>query len=400
MFKNVFSDTNKKGLPFGNGNGSDIKLTISPRSTNHPDRKSWCLNNLITFSSSGENTPSNVAEVYHLWGDLKKPHSFTVPAGTTHVAFASQDLRSYTLITSTGKGQFDAVHWSHGGHSDDSRWTAESNDLKTKWAYNLVDLRTNSKEFCPYSRLPWGVGVSPKEFLIEEFEANLSLYPKKHLPHTQPFTLDLQNKSVTKLVVLSDWWQKRPTSIVVKCGEKVVGNSSFLTRDNNNCGVNGDEVCEYPRNPTSHFVVPINSSLIPKSSNVRLSVIIDGLLDPANEYVIIQGFKWFGTSSEIGRSEEKEEDEECVVLPQRLLEKSQDGAVRLQPPVVPIAVAIPVSGSSGCTAGITASVAAMCTEEKEEQLHYCTECGQGCTPDSTFCSKCGSKLRQKALELN
>jgi len=96
--------------------------------------------------------------------------------------------------------------------------------------------------------------------------------------------------AVTEVVVLSDWFSKRPKKITVfDATNNQIGQSIFPTYNNMLCGENGDEMCDWPDQATSlmrvYFDQPIMAS--------QLVVEVDGLLQP-DGVALLEGVRVHG----------------------------------------------------------------------------------------------------------
>lgn len=132
--------------------------------------------------------------------------------------------------------------------------------------------------------------------LLVEQSIDLSLYPPNKTPagaQSFPRLISVSlggTHAVREVVVLTDWWQKRPKRIVVFDQDgRSLGGGEFETYTANVCGENGDEACEYPARPTAQLRVRCDGG---QASAITLFV--NGLLDPANQFVILQGVRVYG----------------------------------------------------------------------------------------------------------
>merc|ERR1711988_1839809 len=96
--------------------------------------------------------------------------------------------------------------------------------------------------------------------------------------------------------VLSDWWQKRPTSIRV-CGDDIpfthqCATKTFAHYASHICGPRGTDKCEYKGSESSPEAVA--QMRVPISFNKpmsRIRVTLGGLLSAPNKFVILKGIK-------------------------------------------------------------------------------------------------------------
>ncbi|MEM9103550.1 MAG: hypothetical protein AAGB12_14650 [Pseudomonadota bacterium] len=125
---------------------------------------------------------------------------------------------------------------------------------------------------------------------LADVSINERMYPDPNSHFSK--VIDLQNEQlVSSVSLLTDWWQKRPTEIRVyravdsangKIKGKLIGMQEFLTYDNMVCGNDYQSLCSYPDAPVGQLIVPVYANA--KSMIVE----IDGLLSPANGFVILQ----------------------------------------------------------------------------------------------------------------
>ena len=164
--------------------------------------------------------------------------------------------------------------------------------------------------------------------MLDKTHANLpNLYPKgkdikgnqAYLPYNHKFKIPSNNEvTPTSLLVFTDWWVKRPKEITVKCNGIAIGFGTFPVYLRDVCGKNGDDICEYPKHATARLTVPLNGNKLPLAETLDFTIIIDGMLDPANGYVIIKGYKLLGetmsTDEFFARSKAIPFDEEIDVI--------------------------------------------------------------------------------------
>ncbi len=132
--------------------------------------------------------------------------------------------------------------------------------------------------------------------LIVEQSIDLSLFPPTRTPagaQSFPRLISVSlggAHAVNEVVLLTDWWQKRPKRVIVFDQDgRSLGIGEFDTYTANVCGENGDETCEYPARPTAQLRVRCNGG-----TASAISLFVNGLLDPANQFVIIQGVRVYG----------------------------------------------------------------------------------------------------------
>lgn len=135
--------------------------------------------------------------------------------------------------------------------------------------------------------------------LLDEISLDVgALYPGKDLPFQKVIALD--NNNLSAIGVLTDWWQKRPTRIQVYEWQdgargKLLGEARFPTYLENVCGPQFDRRCEWSEHDQSsaiaQLIVPLNEAV---TSNA-IAIEVDGLLSPANKYVLLMGIRLYST---------------------------------------------------------------------------------------------------------
>ncbi|MDJ1183284.1 hypothetical protein [Roseofilum casamattae] len=130
---------------------------------------------------------------------------------------------------------------------------------------------------------------------VSEIALDERLYPGKDLPYSKTVSLGDRN-NITAIGVLTDWWQKRPTEIRVyesNRGQKgkLVGSADFSTYSDRVCGPQFNRKCRWSDDDESHAVAQL---LVPITTPVTTSEVVvevNGLLDRANEYVLLMGIR-------------------------------------------------------------------------------------------------------------
>jgi len=147
--------------------------------------------------------------------------------------------------------------------------------------------------------------------IVVETAASHSLYPSTAATEVAgrealPFSTSLDlggSHDLEELVVVSDWWQKRPTTIMV-CPtgpfsallNRWKSTSSCVTQqlvdyDAEVCGQDGQRHCEYPSAPSSQLRVSLGGM---RASEIQVT--LAGLLSPSNNYVSLQGMRVYGSA--------------------------------------------------------------------------------------------------------
>lgn len=130
---------------------------------------------------------------------------------------------------------------------------------------------------------------------IAEVTINRHLYPVAVTTDPQASTLPDKIKinfgkayTVNEVIVLSDWWQKRPKEIrVFNDQNELIGSADFPVYVDANCGETGRKKCAYPANPTSFLKIPVKST----KETSRIIIRTDKLLSEDNEFAIIKGVR-------------------------------------------------------------------------------------------------------------
>ena len=87
---------------------------------------------------------------------------------------------------------------------------------------------------------------------------------------------------VMKVVIGTDWWNKRPTNITINAGGIELATKTVNFYENNNCGIKGNQLCNSSTNTIGQIVIPVNNTnLLVKNINIKAS----GFLNSSEFYI-------------------------------------------------------------------------------------------------------------------
>ena len=87
---------------------------------------------------------------------------------------------------------------------------------------------------------------------------------------------------VMKVVIGTDWWNKRPINITINAGGIELATKTVNFYENSNCGVKGNQLCNSSTNTIAQIVIPVNNTdLLVKNINVKAS----GFMNSSEFYI-------------------------------------------------------------------------------------------------------------------